>query len=380
MSTDEIRNVLVVDSDPATQALIQQTLGARFATYTAATTEDGLRVAKELEPCMLVAATQGQGLDGFVLCKRVKSEIEHHDIPVILLADGDSAETRLRGFDAGATDCLFRPIQPKMLATRLATVIKQQKKRDLLKEQVRYANVAAFTAMSSLGETGLVIEGIKSFNQCSNIDALANALLASVGVFDLHCAVELLMGEASLALSRAGPATELERSILQQLSSMDRITQFKNRLFIRYPRVRIVVNNLPLDDPDRCGRLRDHLAMLVEAADVRMGSLAHASQSSSRGEVISSTIQVLTGALSGIDMLQRQSRAAATTIRADVLMQVEQALAHYGLTEAQEGALIGIVQRGLEALADFQLAEAHLQDELSHSIAELQRAVADGEH
>lgn len=376
MASNELRTVLLVDSDPASLDLMQRTLGQTYTISHASSGQQGLEMAEGLLPCMVIAATRGEALDGFKLCRQIRDEISMREIPVVLLANTDLNEARLQGFDAGAEDCVARSIEPKQFATRLTRIIKLAKKREAVREQLQYANMTAMTAMTSLSETGLVIEGIKRYNQCHTAESLGQAVLESCGYFDLHGAVQVDLGGEPIALNRNGPATELEHSILQQLAVMDRITQFRNRLFIHYPHVCIVINNLPLDDPDRCGRLRDHLAMLVEAADIRAGSLLNASQASSRGEIISNTIEALTATLSGIDHLQRQGRADTSSIRAHVMVEVEHVMSGMGLSEHQESSILKVVQQGLETLADIQLAEAHLQDELSATIAGLQKELA----
>ena len=373
MGSNELRTILLVDSDPASLELLQRTLGQTFTITHASNSQQGLEIAEELLPCMVITATQGEALDGFRLCRQIRDEISMREIPVVLLSDGDLNEARLQGFDAGAEDCVARNIEPKQFATRLTRIIKLAKKREAVREQIQYANMTAMTAMTSLSETGLVIEGIKRYNQCHTAESLGRALLDSCEYFDLHGAVQIDLGGEPIALNRNGLATELEQSILQQLTVMDRITQFRNRLFIHYPRVCIVINNLPLEDPDRCGRLRDHLAMLVEAADIRAGSLLNATQAHSRGEAISHTIEALTATLSGIDHLQRQGRADTSSIRAHVLIEVEHVMSGMGLSEQQESAILRVVQQGLETLADMQLAEAHLQDELSAAISCLKK-------
>lgn len=372
MNPHDSRTVLVFDSDPAAVRLVQEALGRDYVVQAAGRDADSLRDDAPA-PCLVVAAA---GADGYALCQRIKGREDGADIPVVILATARDEDAHLLSYDVGAEDCILRDGGPQLLATRLARTLRERDMRSELRAQVQYANQAVMTALTSLGETGMVIDGVKRFNRCDDGATLARCVLDAAAQFELRGAVELHIGASTVVLNQDGPATPLECSILQQLATMDRITQFRNRLFIRYPHVRIVVNNLPLEDSDRCGRLRDHLAMLIEAADIRAGGIEHASQSNTRGEAIQTTIQTLSDALSGIDVLQRQGRMAATTIRAEVMLKVEHALASLGLSENQEVALLRIVQEGLETLADIQLAEAHLQDELSAAIADLQRAVA----
>jgi predicted TIM-barrel enzyme len=77
-----------------------------------------------------------------------------------------------------------------------------------------------------------------------------------------------------LTRSSDGEASPLEVSVLEHLVTMGRLAQFKNRMVINFPAVSLLVRDMPQDDEERCGRLRDHLSMLVEAANVHVESLA----------------------------------------------------------------------------------------------------------
>jgi len=227
-----------------------------------------------------------------------------------------------------------------------------------------------------MSETGLMLEGIKFFNQSKTPLELANATLKALAMFDVDSVVEFILPAGqTLALNLRGPATELEISVLQHMATMDRITQFKTRMSITYPHVRCLISNMPVDDPDRCGRLRDHLAMLIEATEIRLAAINTSSQSSQRGNAIDSTIKKLTTTLANIDEMQRSGRASASIILNNVMMKVELALVGLELTERQENALMTIIQDGLEDVSSSLLAEAHFQDQLSNAIKELQNTI-----
>jgi len=56
-----------------------------------------------------------------------------------------------------------------------------------------------------------------------------------------------------LTRSNQGDASPLEISVINHMVSMGRITDFKSRMSISYPHISLLVNNMPIEDPDRCG-------------------------------------------------------------------------------------------------------------------------------
>ncbi|SCK18406.1 two-component system response regulator [Vogesella sp. LIG4] len=379
MSDDDRAALLVVDDDRFMQDFIADSLGGLYAVRCAGSGAEALELARQQPPALMLVDVQMPDMDGYALCREVKDDWDISDTPVLFLSALDGIEDRLRGFEVGGEDFVTKPVNPRILQAKVARVLALQQERHQLKSQAQYATTTAMTAMTSMSETGLLLEVMKRFNQCGEARELAQALQESLALFGVDGPVELLLADGdNIALNSRGPASELEISVLQHMAAMDRITQYKSRLSISYPHARLVVVNLPLDDPDRCGRLRDHLAMLLEAAEARLAAISSARLASSRGDAISGTIETLTQVLSDIDHKQRQGRADALTVLNGVLMRLEQSLVGLALTERQEEALLALVREGLEDVYGSQQAEAGYQDQLSAAVNGLQLAIHGG--
>ncbi len=370
------KTVLIVDDDSFMLDFIADSLGEYYAVQCAASAEQGLALAREQAPALMLVDVQMPVMDGYELCRQVKDDWDISDTPVLFLSALDGIDDRLRGFEVGGEDFVTKPVNPRILLAKVDKELALQEERAQLKSQAQYATSTAMTAMTSMSETGLLLEVMKRFTQCQDARELARATQESLALFGVDGVVELLLpAEASIALNGRGPASELEISVLRHMATMDRITQFKTRMSISYPHARLVVTNMPVDDPDRCGRLRDHLAMLLEAAEARLAAINSASLANQRGDAISGTIETLTKVLADIDQQQRQGRADALTVLNGVLMRLEQSMVGLGLTERQEEALLALVREGLEDVYSSQQAEARFQDQLSAAVQGLQQAV-----
>lgn len=376
MSQAEQPSVLIVDDDLFMLDFLHDALSESCQLITAESGQEALDKARQQHPQLIIADVQMPGMDGYTLCRELKDDFDTCDIPVIFLSALDSIDDRLQGFEIGGEDYLLKPINPKVLEAKVIQTLRRVQERQQLKSQSQYATNTAMVAMTSMSETGMVIEAIKRFNLCQTPLALASELVNAQAMFEVNSVVQLLLPNGdSLIVNQHGPASELESSILQHMAGMDRITQYRNRLAITYPHTRTLITNIPQDDPERCGRLRDHLAMLVEAAEVRLDSLNTSAESESRGSVIEQTIQQLTETLANIDELQRTGRASASLILNNIIMRVEVALVGLQLTDSQENALMSIIHDGMEDVSSTLLVEAHFQDQLSAAIRDLQKAV-----
>jgi CheY-like chemotaxis protein len=100
--------VLVIDDDPAARDLLGRYLQAEgFAVVTAASGDEGLRLARERRPVAITLDVLMPGVDGWSVLSTLKADPELADIPVVVVSILDD---RGLGFALGATDYLTKPI------------------------------------------------------------------------------------------------------------------------------------------------------------------------------------------------------------------------------------------------------------------------------
>jgi CheY-like chemotaxis protein len=123
--TDETRPVaagaglaLVIDDDVAARELLQRTLVKEgFEVREATSGDEGLRLAKELQPDVITLDVMMPGMDGWAVLAKLKADPTLADIPVIMLSMLDDHKM---GYALGAADYLIKPIQADRLAGVLA--------------------------------------------------------------------------------------------------------------------------------------------------------------------------------------------------------------------------------------------------------------------
>lgn len=373
---DDAATILMVDDDEFMLAFMEETLGQYYPVRIANHPETALRMMRDQPPALLLTDVRMPGMDGFTLCESVKADPLLAEVPVLFLSALEGVDEHVRGYDVGGEDFVTKPVEPPVLLAKVQRVLQTVAERRQLREQAGFASSTAMQAMHSISETGCLLAALKQFNQCADYPALARAVLAALSSFEVDGVVQLLPADASpLALNATGPASPLEISVLHHMAGMQRIMQFRQRLAISYPRLRLMVRDMPWHDEARCGRLRDHLAVLAESAEVRLDALQIEHQFRRRGSAMADTVSRLGQVLGDIDRLQRQGRVDATLQLNSMLDRLEVMLLGMGLSQRQEQAIIHSIRHGFEALAVGRLAEEHCQNALSDAIDELQTAL-----
>ncbi len=110
--------VLVIDDDPAARDLMSRFLSREgFHPETAASGEEGLRLARQIHPVAITLDVMMPGIDGWTVLQRLKADPETQNIPVIMLTMVDD---RNIGFALGAADYMTKPIDRARLSAILA--------------------------------------------------------------------------------------------------------------------------------------------------------------------------------------------------------------------------------------------------------------------
>ncbi|MFP4540229.1 MAG: response regulator [Opitutales bacterium] len=97
---------------------------ARYEVFEAKSGEEALWLAQEVVPDLILLDVIMDKMDGFETCARLKSVEGFADIPVVFLTGKTETEFIARGFDAGASDYIGKPFNPKEAMPRIRTHLK----------------------------------------------------------------------------------------------------------------------------------------------------------------------------------------------------------------------------------------------------------------
>ena len=118
--------ILVVDDEIYIVHILDFSLGMEgYEVVTALDGEQALERLKVEKPDLIVLDIMMPKLDGYEVCKAIKSEPETRHIPVILLsAKGRNVDQKM-GFDVGADDYITKPFSPRKLVERINQLLGQ---------------------------------------------------------------------------------------------------------------------------------------------------------------------------------------------------------------------------------------------------------------
>lgn len=124
------RRVLLVDHSPDDRLLMSLYLRrSGVEILTASNGEEALQITAAKLPDLVVLDLMMQGMSGFEVCKRIKSNPATAQTPVVFLTSADNREDRIKGLQAGADDFFSKPVQRDEFLVRVKSLLATQHAR-----------------------------------------------------------------------------------------------------------------------------------------------------------------------------------------------------------------------------------------------------------
>ncbi len=374
MSTKPL-SIFIVDDEPA--ARLTATFPFSDPHYQLTEFESGTAflAAIDQNPDIVLLDIEMPGMNGIEVCRALR-ETSGWQGPVIFVSCHDDMETRLHAYDAGGSDYIVKPFNAEELLQKVKVAEKILIEKRGFEDQVAMASRTAFTAMSSMGELGMIMQFLRTSFSCTTCAQLSKALLDVVQQYGLEGLVDLRIDSEEQRTSTHGACTPLELSILQHGRGMGHQFQFRDRLVINYPSITLVVSKLPMDDPDAVGRLRDNLAILAEGASARLVALSADAAFKRQGHGIQDALGTLTGVLSATEKQQAAHRLSALASIDEYIQALEHSFLHLEMTNRQEEALATMARQMAEKLGGKLGDSREVSDKLQAVVKQLQQLTA----
>jgi DNA-binding response OmpR family regulator len=130
--------VLIVDDTPENIQILMGTLKNEYAIVAATNGEKALRMADvKPGPDLILLDIMMPGMDGFEVCRQLKTSAETREIPVIFLSALDDTMNKVKGFSVGAVDYISKPFQPEEVLVRVNTHLTLNQLKQNLAEKNR---------------------------------------------------------------------------------------------------------------------------------------------------------------------------------------------------------------------------------------------------
>jgi len=122
----ERQSILIIDDDEELRKYVALLFADSFTILEAANGTDGLQLAMDSLPDVIISDITMRGISGLEVCQAIKSNAALSHIPVILLTATTASESHLKGIESGADDYITKPFEKELLKARVLGMLRKR--------------------------------------------------------------------------------------------------------------------------------------------------------------------------------------------------------------------------------------------------------------
>ena len=314
------------------------------------------------------------GTDGLQACKILLEEYLEPNVPILFISGNISEQNILDAYDAGAHDFLTKPVRIKQLGIKLNQCIKNKKETTIQQTQISGAQKMAFEAMTASSELGEILRFHEESYQIAKLEDLADLMLKAVAKFSLKASVTFFTHETRF-FRDDGQHKPLEEKTLITFKNQQRVYSWKNRTFFNYKHFSVLIRNMPINDEQRYGVLKDQLCLLFNGVDERVKALMVERSNRLKAETIKAAAETIANMVMEIEQDNIELSRKFETIILKMENDINSDLIRFNLLEHEEQKLLSHVMTAIgesSALFDASLEkERQYKDIMTRLLKEL---------
>ena len=121
-------SILIIDDNNDILEFLSVVLGDIYKLYTALNGEIAQNILDKEIIHLVISDIMMPGIDGFELCRWLKSNVEYCHIPIILLTSKNTYSAHIEGLEVGADAYIQKPFSPEFLQVQIVNLLKNRKK------------------------------------------------------------------------------------------------------------------------------------------------------------------------------------------------------------------------------------------------------------
>jgi DNA-binding response OmpR family regulator len=176
---------LIVEDNKELRSHLKNELRETFKIREAVNGQDGYEKVQKYYPDIIISDIMMPEMDGFELCRKIKTELETCHIPVVLLTARSLEEDKIEGYQTGADEYLPKPFNVHVLKARLKNLLES---RQLLKTKFMSSSgvVPKEVTTNNLDEAFLNKVTKVILDNISNAEFSLEELLKEIGISRSH--------------------------------------------------------------------------------------------------------------------------------------------------------------------------------------------------
>ena len=331
--------IMVVDDTPDNIKLLELTLNESYNIVTATSGQECLDNVNESQPDLILLDVRMPNMNGYEVCKSLKANPDTSLIPIIFVSAGDSLQEKISGYEAGGEDYVTKPFQEQEIVAKIKASLANREVSERLRVENQGAKETAFTALNAASELGVIIRFLQDSGVVETFDDLMLKFFEATEFFGLNCCAQIHTARGKLCMNC--DSDSLAAQILEKMIEQGKIIDFGARTIINEDSISLLIKNMPINDEDKYGRIKDNVTVLLNGANSRIKSLMIENELNEQREGgLHRTIKEVHEEIKTVNEKFSQHEKTSSLLMSKLRGDLEQLLLTLGLTEEQEKVLL----------------------------------------
>lgn len=182
-NTEELPSMLIVEDNDEVREYVKSIFYGHYTLREASNGQDGLSIAKEEMPDVIISDVMMPVMDGIAFCRQLKTDVKTSHIPVILLTARTSLIFKVEGLENGADDYVTKPFNPKILQLKVQNIVKMRQVMQKLFQNNEVLNIEPKRVVLTSADETFVKQALDSIERnISNSNYAVEDLGKDVGM------------------------------------------------------------------------------------------------------------------------------------------------------------------------------------------------------
>ncbi|WP_372859834.1 PleD family two-component system response regulator [Pseudoalteromonas sp.] len=332
-----LTKILAVDDEPFNLEIIEEILeDLDFELRLASSGQECLSMVEEYMPQVILLDVSMPKMNGYEVCKELKANPKTQDIIVMFVSARGTVEERMEGYSVGAEDYIVKPFGHDELKQKLNKLNQVLSEKQKLEKQVKEATSTAFNAMANSSEMGQIVNYVENIGFINDVEELGKALIECLQAFGLQSNIEFRCNDTKLHFALNGVCSPIVIELFEMLKSKGRLHEFSHRILVNYEFVSLLILNMPEQDEQKHGRMRDHICFIVSVTEQQLRAITTKQMLVSQQERLNKVASTVHSKFHSLIGLLNDSRINNEKVFKQLQEELEERIPTMGLDEDQE--------------------------------------------
>jgi len=360
------QKICYVDDADANLALIKEIFSAEFEIFTIDNAVSAVDKISDIGPDLILLDVNMPGVDGYQICKTIREQNQFKNTPIVFLTSRKGLEDRLMGFEAGGDAYITKPFDIKELRYIVKSQLSHYHQFKEMEVKADSASEMVWTMMKSSSEIGEVVQYARNLSKVQDAEALATKTFDTFSQFCLKSALSLKFdGGEQMKRCDGQLLTPIEKELMDLAYRGGRISNVGRKFIFCGEKSIFLIKNMPIEDDELTGRLRDHVAIMLESCDSCVELINYRQQERNVNEKCAdSTQHTIVNELERIKLLFDGFTKQKVKTFENLEIKIEESFLYLGLNEEQEEQIMSLIEDARLDLEQFENSGTIMQKAL----------------